>query len=147
MASTLKPARRGRAGAGSQADGAYQYSGEPGSDMATKAHCEDRMACAIVFGSGHEFEYWLSLYARTLARSGNEAALRVLVDMLVGKRPNNHSSDSESPSPCWWLSQAPTVLALNRAKLIQTHIIPEMSKNRALQRLTNEIALEISSLQ
>ncbi len=143
--STLKTSRRGRSFAGGHAEGVYQHSGDVGNDMPTRSHCEDRMACAIALNSGKEFEYWLSLYARTLAVNGNEASLRLLVDMLVGKGRRNDSFDDSFQSPCWWLSQAPTVLFLDRIELIKTHIIPEMSKNRALQRIMNEISVEISS--
>lgn len=144
--SSLKSSRRGRAFAGSHADRAYHHNGEATSDMATRSHCEDRMACAVALNSDSEFEYWLTLFARTLAMSGNESSLRVLVDMLSGKTLGSDLGEEESvQSPCWWLSEAPKVLSLDRMKLIKTIVIPEMSKNRALQRITNEIALEVNS--
>jgi len=47
---------------------------------------------------------------------------------------------------CWWLSSAPKILNLERSDLVKTIIIPELSKNRALQRVTNEIALEVENI-
>jgi hypothetical protein len=35
------------------------------------------------------------------------------------------------------------VLGLDRKELVKTVLVPEMSKNRSLQRLTNEIAMEL----
>jgi protein HIRA/HIR1 len=143
--SSLKTSRRGHAVARGHADRTYQNAGESASDMATRSHCEDRMACAVALNSESDFEYWLSLYARTLAMSGNETSLRVLVDILAGKALGNTAQTEITQSPCWWLSEAPSVLSLDRLKLIKTIVIPEMSKNRALQRITNEIALEVNS--
>jgi len=45
---------------------------------------------------------------------------------------------------CWWLSSAESVLGLNRKEAVLQVVIPEMSKNRTLQRLTNEIATEMN---
>lgn len=145
--SSLKSSRRGRTFTGSNADQAYLQSGEAGGDMATRSHCEDRMACAIALKSDAEFQYWLSLYARSLALTGNESSLRLLVDMLTGKKSIDDGRHETAQSACWWLSDAPKILSLDRAKLVTTAVISEMSKNRALQRLTNEIALEVESLQ
>ena len=145
--SSLKSSRRWYAPfASGHADRAYQHSGETASDMPTRSHCEDRMACAFALNSESEFEYWLSLYSHTLAMSGNESSLRVLVDMLAGKALGSTSNGERAQSPCWWLFEAPPVLSLDRMELITTIVIPEMSKNRALQRITNEIALEANSL-
>jgi hypothetical protein len=71
----------------------------------------------------------------------------MLVDMLFGtKDTGSTGSDlSGGGSACWWLSSAPQVLGLDRKKLVKTIVVPEMSKNRALQRITNEIALEVDS--
>jgi protein HIRA/HIR1 len=167
-ASNLKPSRRGGGSSrasGGHADAAYhQAVEETDDDMATRSHCEDRMACAIALGSTSEFEQWLSLYVQTLSISGHEALLRLLVDMLLSRRGKNGGdgtvgtamevSDGDTPRPgpsleccnCWWLSEAPGVLGLERKTLVRSLVIPEMSKNRALQRLTNEIAIEIDSL-
>jgi hypothetical protein len=168
-ASNLKPSRRPGGGSsranGGHADAAYhQAVEETGDDIATRSHCEDRMACAIALGSASEFEHWLSLYVQTLSTSGHEALLRLLVDMLLSRRHKNgddgtvgtamDATDVDTPRPgpsmeccnCWWLSEAPGVLGLERKTLVRSLVIPEMSKNRALQRLTNEIAIEIDSL-
>ena len=147
MASTLKPSRRGRSHiTGGHADVAYNQAGEDsGNDVASRAHCEDRMACAIALGSAQEFEHWLSMYVKTLVMCGNESLLRVVVDMLLSGIDGDASNTAGSQSS-WWLSSAPQVLSLDRAKLVRSIAIPEMSKNRALQRITNEIAMETESL-
>jgi protein HIRA/HIR1 len=145
--STLRAARRGRT-LSSNADGAYRHSdSDTESDLVTRSHCEDRLACAIAMNSASEFEHWLILYARILSMSGNESGLRLLVDLLVAGRYSDPQQASPGQSTLfWWLSEAPTLLSLDRARLIKTCILTEMSKNRALQRITNEIALEVESM-
>lgn len=138
VASSLRPSRRGKAGGEGHAASMYT---EDGNTIRTRSHCEDRMACAMALGSSIEFQYWLSQYVRNLTSIANESSLRLLVEMLLS------SSDQvqDSSSSCWWLSSAPTVLNLNRKDLVKTVVVPEMSRNRALQRLTNEIALEVET--
>jgi hypothetical protein len=97
------------------------------------------MACAVALGSAKEFQHWLSQYVKVLAGGGDEAHLRLLVEMLLSQE-----ASSTSPS-AWWLSSAPTVLNLSRKELVKTVVIPEMSKNRGLQRLTNEISLDVET--
>eukprot|EP00980_Cylindrotheca_fusiformis_P026684 scaffold16928_cov159-Cylindrotheca_fusiformis.AAC.1 len=106
------------------------------------------MACALALGSSSEFEYWLSMYARSLAICGYESLLRTLVDMLIGRIDKTRMDDDQSSGNlCWWISDAARILSFDRRKLITSIIIPEMSKNRALQRITNEIAVEIEALR
>ena len=101
------------------------------------------------------------MYVKTLAAAGDEALLRLVVDMLIGKSP---SSDSQAltvttnnggntdaaarPTACssWWLSNTAQVLNFDRIHLVKTVVIPEMSKNRALQRYTNEVNVEVNML-
>ena len=118
-------------------------------DVASRSHCEDRMACALALGSSSEFELWFSRYIKILSLTGNELLLRLVIDMLLGKYEKNggdESSDSvvaANATTCWWLSESPRVLGLDRVKLVRTVVISEMSKNRALQRMTNETAIEV----
>lgn len=148
ISSSLKTSRRGRAYIGGNADAAYNQTRDDASnDVATRSHCEDRMACAVALGSPSEFEYWLSMYVRTLAMSGDESLLRVVVDMLSGSNGKDGMEvQGVEKTLCWWLSEAPCVLTLDRTKLIKSIVIPEMSKNRALQRITNEIAVDLGAL-
>lgn len=139
--SALKAGRRGRSYG--HADTTYnQTRDESGNDVATRSHCEDRMACALALGSAIEFKYWLSMYVRTLAMCGYDSMLRVLVDMLLGKI----SIEGATDDLCWWLSGASKILNFDRKKLVTSVVIPEMSKNRALQRITNEISIEVASI-
>jgi len=117
-------------------------------NFATKSHCEDRLACALTLQSKADFEHWLRLYVRALALEGDTAHLRLLVDMLLHKRVSNDGNDDIiSETTCWWMSSAERVLDLDRLGAVEKIIIPEMTKNRSLQRLTNEFATEVRSLQ
>lgn len=117
-------------------------------NFATKSHCEDRLACALTLQSKADFEHWLRLYVRALALDGDTAHLRLLVDLLLHKRVSNDGNDNiNSETTCWWMSSAERVLDLDRLGAVEKIIIPEMTKNRSLQRLTNEFATEVRSLQ
>jgi protein HIRA/HIR1 len=157
--STLQRSRRGRSILGQGGDTYTQTTTTTGddsasyNDVASRSHCEDRMACAVALGSASEFEYWFSMYVRTLAVTANEAMLRMVVDMLMGKNvvdnggagPDSNGTEGGGGA-CWWLSESPRVLKFDRTKLIRNVIIPEMSKNRSLQRVTNEISVEVNAL-
>lgn len=117
-------------------------------NFATKSHCEDRLACALALQSKADFEHWLRLYVRALALEANSSHLRLLVDMLLHKRVSNDGDvGMNAETTCWWLSSAERILDLDRLGAVEKIIIPEMTKNRALQRLTNEFATEMRSLQ
>lgn len=113
----------------------------------TRAHCEDRMACAIILNSKADFQHWLRLYIRGMSMENDKLQIRFVVDMLL------HTMDGESQnariqdlSSFWWLSSASHILGLDRTKVVNEVVIPEMSKNRAMQRLTNEIVTEMKAL-
>jgi len=108
----------------------------------SRSHCEDRMACAVALQSKVDFEFWLKMYARRLGKEGEEYRLRFLIDLLLQKETGEGSTDDID---CWWLNSAGTILGLEKKKLIKI-VIEEMGKNRALQRLTNEISMEIESI-
>jgi protein HIRA/HIR1 len=133
--SSIKPSHRGRDGHSA----AMFHNGDDasGGNIVTRSHCEDRMACAAVLGSPDEFKSWLLLYIQTLAKGGHVDQLRLVVDMLLGD-----NGDSNSIS-YWWSSLAPAILNLDRKDMVKTIVIPEMSKNRSLQRVTNEIAMQL----
>jgi len=163
-ASSLQRSRRSRSLLGSS-QSSYQTTttttttgqnsdGGTANDVASRSHCEDRMACALALGSATEFEFWFSKYIKILSMTGNESLLRLVIDMLLGKRlvgNNGEEEDAEAPATastttCWWLSESPSVLKHDRVELVRSVVIPEMSKNRALQRITNEIAIEVKAL-
>jgi protein HIRA/HIR1 len=106
----------------------------------TKSHCEDRLACALFLKSDEDFQYWLRLYVRQLSLESDVCGIRLLVDVLL----SGNSEESSNPSASSWLSSASTILGMNGLKTLQDIVIPEMSKNRSLQRLTNEIATEVN---
>ena len=152
LQSSLKASHRGRIGGGGrQADTIYNQGEEDGGNyVASRSHCEDRMACALALQSAPEFKQWLSLYVRTLAIRGNTSQIRMFVDMLLGRTKKDLATSSpagtEEHIGCWWLSSAPKILNLERSDLVKTIIVPELSKNRSLQRITNEIALEVENI-
>jgi len=146
--SSLKPSHRGRQTSDGSTAAMYNHAEEErgnqgSSNVITRAHCEDRMACALALGSAKEFEHWLTLFVRTLSMGGFADHLRLVVDLLLG---NPEATTDSEISCCWWLSSAGSVLSLERKDLVKKIIIPEMSKNRALQRITNEVSMEINSL-
>lgn len=149
LQSSLKASHRGRHG-DRQADAIYnQREDDAGNYIASRSHCEDRMACALALKSASEFKHWLLLYVRCLTMRGNTSPIRMLVDMLLGEAKKNSTSSVETNGErigSWWLSTAPMILELERVALVKTIVIPELSKNRSLQRLTNEIALEVQSI-
>lgn len=140
------------------AAGIYQNNNEEDdlNSIFTRSHCEDRIACALALKSTSDFRYWLSQYIRRLANEGNENQLRFVVDMLLDKVTQTSDISVMSTSQleesvgsylaCWWLSSAKNVLGFNRREAVLQVVIPEMSKNRALQRLMNEIATELNVL-
>ncbi|GAX12012.1 protein HIRA/HIR1 [Fistulifera solaris] len=136
LESTLKASHR-------NASAIYlQGSEKSGNFLATRAHCEDRLACAVAFESGPEYRLWLGRLVRILSITGDETGLRLLTEMILGRGPSLTNGVGNDDS-CWWLSLSPEVLKQDRKELIQSVVLPEMSKNRSLQRLTNELSLEI----
>ncbi|KAL3809721.1 hypothetical protein ACHAXA_004041 [Cyclostephanos tholiformis] len=118
--------------------------GPTSNDIITRSHCEDRLACSIALGSSSEFKMWLRYYARFLVSSGNECALRFLVDILISGPSGSFEKDSTQPgySP-YFLSIGKETLGLNGKDLVRTAILPECLTSRHLQRLTNEISMEL----
>ena len=114
----------------------------------TRAHCEDRLACAMALRSASDFQVWISSYAKCLSSSGNADTLRFLVDVLLGNADDVETADNPpTPHSCWWFNSITnsSCLGLNHKDIIRNKILPEMIKNRHLQRLTNEISMELDS--
>jgi len=131
----------------------------------TRSHCEDRLACAMALKSKEDVRHWASLYARLLASEGDVNQIRLFVDTLVrndtetlngtmnghGNKdyeantslPQAMEANSERNSSIWWLSSMTSTLGLSGKEIVRTIMMKEMSKNRSLQRLTNEIAMEL----
>ncbi len=120
----------------------YQY-------IITRSHCEDRLACAIALDSKSEFETWLAMYARCLSSSGEAEALRFLVDALLDAGESDTLMDTGDDS-CQNVSSFLLLgikrLGLDSKRVIRQLVLPEMSKNRHMQRLTNEISVELDNL-
>jgi protein HIRA/HIR1 len=127
---------------------------DPVATMITRSHCEDRMACAVMLASASEYKRWLGMYARALAITGNADAIRLLADALLlgGEKGDTNDNDVDDSSGSavaaprsWWLSRSASILGLDRRSLVQSTVLPELRKNLALQRLANEISLELSA--
>jgi protein HIRA/HIR1 len=116
--------------------------------FATKSHCEDRLACALMLQSKDDFEHWLRLYIRALTIDADNDHLRLIVDMLLHKTfaPDDSLHEESSPSSLWWISAAKSMIQFDAREAMEKIVIPEMTKNRSLQRLTNEFATELMSL-
>ena len=134
MEAAMKPSQRRRVDNSTSAT-MFTMATDGGNFVPTKAHCEDRLACAIALNSASEFRQWLGYYAKSLVASGQETLLRTLMDALLG------SADDGG----WWFTQGLEKLGLDRKVLLKKVLLPAMSKNRALQRLTNELAVELES--
>jgi len=126
--------------------------------IVTRSHCEDRLACSIALG---EFQTWLKYYARCLSLAGDGDALRFLVDVLLGGAGDGQASSTgdddfimdggsqQQPIPSiisLAVGNKQSCLGLEGKDVIRRAILPEMSKNRLLQRLTNEISMELDCL-
>ena len=116
--------------------------------LATRAHCEDRLACALVLQSSSDFKHWFSLYIRQLCIEADSGQLRFIIDMLLNENnlADSIETDKNCEMSCWWLIPGSSVLGLNKRSIVSQVVIPEMSKNRSLQRLMNEIATELNSI-
>jgi len=141
-ASSIRPSRRGRVPC-EMNNTASMYNEQESGESVTLSHCEDRMACSLALSSSKEFRYWLSQYVKHLTITGNESHLRLLVEMLL---LSSNKAKLSGNTSCWWLSSAPEILSLNRNKLVEDVVIPEMSKNRALQRVMNEVSLDVQTI-
>ena len=111
-----------------------------GSFLPTRSHCEDRLACSVVLESKDDFLFWLRHYARVLAVCGCGDHLRVVVDMLMYEMVP--STTAEASNPGQWLFSGLKSFDFDAKTVIRDIVIPEMTKNRSLQRLTNEFLLE-----
>jgi protein HIRA/HIR1 len=132
MEATLRAAQRKRTDPTSAS--LYSNSTAGNTFVPTRAHCEDRLACALILRSELDYKHWLGLYAKTLAAGGHEASLRTLIDALLQAEESH-----------WCLSAGLNSLGLDRKGLLKSVVLPAMSRNRALQRLTNELAAELEA--
>jgi len=135
LGSPLKPSQRQ-----SQSPFILSLSEEEATNfIPTRSHCEDRIACALQLKSSREVKYWLLNYIRVLILGGHESTLRIVVDMIHG------GGQDSSSGQLGWISSAVATVNMDGTALIRDEILPQMGKNRSLQRLTNEIQLEINS--
>lgn len=139
----------------------------------SRAHLESNVAAALVLDSTQEYRRWLLTYVRQLAgarghlpvvcfldwlsvhcacecvqasvvwRTGGaeESRLREVCFDLLG--PPRYSAESHALSACAW---SPDVLGLDKRELLQ-EVLREVSRNRANQRLVNEVTDILAGVQ
>jgi protein HIRA/HIR1 len=118
--------------------------GPSSNDIITRSHCEDRLACSIALGSPSEFIIWLRYYSRFLVSTGNGDALRFLTDILLNGQSSLDEKDTTQPGNLpSFLSIGKETLGLNGKDLVRSAVLPECLTSRHLQRLTNEISMEL----
>jgi protein HIRA/HIR1 len=117
--------------------------GPSSNDIITRSHCEDRMACSIALGSPSEFIMWLRYYSRFLVSTGNEDGLRFLTDILLNGQSSLDGEATQPGNSPSFLSIGKETLGLNGKDLVRSAILPECLTSRHLQRLTNEISMEL----
>ena len=147
LQSSLKAGQRSRI-VDRYVNGIYEHSeDETCNFMASRSHCEDRLACSLAMNSPSEFKLWLKNYVRILVIKGQSTALRILVDILLQQKEGQFVTETSiHKNTCWWLSYATKILTEDRFLLVKNLVIPEMSKSRQMQRLTNEISLEVDTI-
>ena len=138
--STLKASRRTRIG-DRQANLVYsQLDEDSGNFLASRSHCEDRLACAFALESATEFKKWLGLYVRVLVAGSRDAELRHLVDILIPT-----TLGGSSPKEISWMGSAATILDVDKKELAKV-MLTEVGKNRNFQRLANEISMQLEAI-
>ncbi|KAI7869021.1 TUP1-like enhancer of split-domain-containing protein [Spinellus fusiger] len=109
----------------------YSLGSEPLSsdvnDSITLSHLEIQLAVSVLLDSPEEYKNCLLLYAKRLARTGAQKKVEDLLGWLAGPPfiPVNET----------W---TPNVLDNLLKKDLLKHILPILSSNRQLQRITNE---------
>ncbi|KAL8496382.1 hypothetical protein ACS0TY_020191 [Phlomoides rotata] len=102
--------------------------------MQTRAHLEAQLASALALKSPNEYRQCLLSYIRFLAREADESRLREVCESFLGPPIGMIESGSEPKTPAW----DPSILGMNKHKLLQEDILPAMASNRKVQRLLNE---------
>ncbi|XP_047971091.1 protein HIRA-like isoform X1 [Salvia hispanica] len=102
--------------------------------MQTRAHLEAQLASALALNSPNEYRQCLLSYVRYLAREADESRLREVCENFLGPPIGMAESGSDSKSPFW----DPSILGMNKHKLLREDILPAMASNRKVQRLLNE---------
>jgi protein HIRA/HIR1 len=134
--------------------GMYSHTEENGDGayLTTRAHCEDRMSCALALGSTNEFLYWLRLYVRNLSCHGSSTQLRFLLQIFLGHElkdvvneewMNDGEVNNSVLCPWWTAYKRACGTNWDGVDIVQKIILPEMSKNTSLRRLVYEIDTEI----
>ncbi|XP_047980951.1 protein HIRA-like isoform X1 [Salvia hispanica] len=102
--------------------------------MQTRAHLEAQLASALALNSPNEYRQCLLSYIRFLAREADESRLREVCENFLGPPIGMTESGSDAKSPVW----DPSILGMDKHKLLREDILPAMASNRKVQRLLNE---------
>ena len=122
----------------------YEWGDTPQQWYQSRAHLEHQIAAALVMDSPDEYQQWIQMYARFLAKDGREpcvARLRELCDELLGPPSEVNGINSDGNG---WSS---TVLGLSKRHILKQRVLPGIASNRALQRVVNEYSEMLKSLE
>ncbi|XP_078158563.1 histone chaperone HIRA-like protein isoform X2 [Carex rostrata] len=103
----------------------------------TRAHLESQLASAITLESPKEYHQCLVAYVRFLTKEADEGRLREVCESLMG--PSSFK-DADSKNP----AGDPSVLGMQKRKLLRETIFPAMAENRKVQRLLSELMNALS---
>lgn len=119
----------------------YEWGDTPQQWFQTRAHLEHQIVAAVAMDSAEEYQQWVQMYARFLAKDGREpcvARLRELCDELLGPPVEDGSGD------CDWCA---TVLGVEKRRLLKLRVLPAIAAtNRGLQRVVNEYSEMLTTL-
>lgn len=101
----------------------------------TLAFLENQLAAALTLRSGHEYRYWLLIYARFLVNEGSEFRLRELCKDLLGPVHKSAASAWEH-----------TTLGLRKRELLK-EVLPVIGQNLRFQRLFTEYQDQLELLR
>ena len=120
----------------------YEWGDTPQQWFQTRAHLEHQIVAAVAMDSSEEYEQWIQMYARFLAKDGREpcvARLRELCDELLGPPVEDVGGDGDGN----WCA---TVLGVNKRRLLKQRVLPAIASNRGLQRVVNEYSEMLETL-
>ena len=124
------------------------------------AHLEHQLAACREIRQPAEYSAWLRLYAHALADKGGQLAerqVRELCDELLGPldQPSLHGAPTAAHTPAAEMGETPEtapiawqpgVLGLCKRTLLREVVLPELTTNRALQRILTEYLEQLASL-
>ncbi|XP_075521978.1 protein HIRA-like isoform X1 [Primulina tabacum] len=110
----------------------------------TRAHLEAQLASALALKSPMEYRQCIISYVRFLARDSDESRLREICENFLGPPVGMAEAGSSNLKTREW---DPSVLGMDKHKLLRDDILPSMASNRKVQRLLNEFMDRLSEYE